>query len=46
MNGSKRDRPLSYKSVGHRDVINSIRSIVKNIVITLHGDRWLADLSW
>lgn len=46
MNGIKRDRPLSYKSVGHRGVIDSVRNIVKNIVITLHGDRRLADLPW
>jgi len=46
MNGIKRYRRPSYKNVGHGDgdVINSIRNIVKNVVITLPGDRWLVDV--
>ena len=43
--GIKRYKPL-VKKKNHKDVINSIRNMVNNIVIPLCVDRWLLDLSW
>lgn len=36
---------LSFKTFPH-DVVYSTGKIVNNITITLHGDRWVLDLSW
>ena len=43
--GIKSYKPPVIKRTSHRDVIYSIRNTVSSIVITLHGDRWLLDLS-